>query len=164
MDSDHPPPTDLTGLQLTVLRQFRLIYGSVRKHFRDVEAACGVSGSQIWVLRDVAVSPDTGVSELAKRLSVHQSTCSQLVENLAAAGLLSKVRSQADQRRVGLRIIEAGRQVLRKAPGPAEGLLPEALRELPEVALRTLEVNLEQLIVHLQVNDKTDAKKPLADL
>jgi hypothetical protein len=43
-------------------------------------------------------------------------------------------------------------------------LLPEALRELPEVALRTLEVNLEQLIVHLQVNDKTDAKKPLADL
>lgn len=164
MDSDHPPPTDLTGLQLTVLRQFRLIYGSVRKHFRDVEAACGVSGSQIWVLRDVAVSPDTGVSELAKRLSVHQSTCSQLVEKLAAPGLLSKVRSQADQRRVGLRITEAGRQVLRKAPGPAEGLLPEALRELPEVALRTLEVNLEQLIVHLQVNDKTDAKKPLADL
>ena len=164
MVAPNPPPTDLTSLQLTVLRQFRLIYGSVRKHFRDVEAACGVSGSQIWVLRDVAVSPDTGVSELAKRLSIHQSTCSQLVEKLVAAGLISKVRSKADQRRVGLRVTDAGMRLLRKAPGPAEGLLPEALRQLPEVALRTLEVNLDQLINHLQVDDKTDAKKPLADL
>ncbi len=104
------------------------------------------------------------MSQLAERLSIHQSTCSQLVEKLVAAGLLSKLRSTADQRRVGLRITQSGARLLRKAPGPAEGMLPEALRQLPDVSLRTLQVNLELLIEQLHLHDKTDAKKPLADL
>lgn len=155
---------DLSHLQLTVLRQFRLIYGAVRQHFREVESTCGISGSQVWILRDVASVPGIGISELAARLSIHQSTCSQLVEKLAAAGLLEKTRSTVDQRRVGLRVTESGQRLVRRAPGPAEGMLPDALRQLPDVALRTLEVNLDQLIDHLHLPDKTNAKKPLADL
>jgi len=155
---------ELTGLQLEVLRKFRLIYGSVKQHFREVEKACGISGSQLWILRDIAASPGTGVSRLAERLSIHQSTCSLLVEKLVGAGLVSKTRSTADQRRVGLEISKAGKQLLKIAPGPAEGMLPNALRQLPEVALKTLQVNLDQLISHLTTRDESDAKKPLADI
>lgn len=155
---------ELTNLQLEVLRKFRLIYGSVKQHFREVEKACGISGSQLWILRDIAASPGTGVSRLAERLSIHQSTCSLLVEKLVGAGLVSKTRSIADQRRVGLEITRAGKQLLKIAPGPAEGMLPDALRQLPEVALRTLQVNLDQLISHLTTRNETDAEKPLADM
>lgn len=155
---------ELTNLQLEVLRKFRLIYGSVKQHFREVEKACGISGSQLWILRDIAASPGTGVSRLAERLSIHQSTCSLLVEKLVGAGLVSKTRSTADQRRVGLEITRAGKQLLKIAPGPAEGMLPDALRQLPEVALRTLQVNLDQLISHLTTRNETDAEKPLADM
>ena len=164
MAAKQPKAADLSKLQIDVLRQFRLIFGAVRQHFREVESACGISGSQVWILRDVAAVPGVGVSQLAERLSIHQSTCSQLVEKLVAAGLLSKLRSTADQRRVGLRITQSGARLLRKAPGPAEGMLPEALRQLPDVSLRTLQVNLELLIEQLHLHDKTDAKKPLADL
>ncbi len=155
---------ELTELQLEVLRKFRLIYGSVKQHFREVEKACGISGSQLWILRDIAASPGTGVSRLAERLSIHQSTCSLLVEKLVGAGLVSKTRSTADQRRVGLEVTRAGKQLLKIAPGPAEGMLPDALRQLPEVALRTLQVNLDQLISHLTTRNETDAEKPLADM
>lgn len=155
---------ELTDLQLEVLRKFRLIYGSVKQHFREVEKACGISGSQLWILRDIAASPGTGVSRLAERLSIHQSTCSLLVEKLVGAGLVSKTRSTADQRRVGLEITRAGKQMLKIAPGPAEGMLPDALRQLPEVALRTLQVNLDQLISRLTKRNDTDAEKPLADM
>jgi len=155
---------ELSGLQIDVLRQFRLIFGAVRQHFREVESTCGVSGSQVWILRDVAAVPGIGVSRLAGRLSIHQSTCSQLVEKLVAAGMLSKLRSAVDQRRVGLRITPGGAQLLRRAPGPAEGMLPEALRQLPNVSLRTLQVNLDLLIEQLELSDTTNAKKPLADL
>lgn len=155
---------ELTDLQLEVLRKFRLIYGSVKQHFREVEKACGISGSQVWILRDIAASPGTGVSRLAERLSIHQSTCSLLVEKLVGAGLISKTRSTADQRRVGLEITRAGKQLLKIAPGPAEGMLPDALRQLPEVALKTLQVNLDQLISHLTTHNETDAEKPLADM
>jgi DNA-binding MarR family transcriptional regulator len=154
----------LTDLQLRVLQQFRLIYGSVRQHFREVESSCNISGSQVWILRDVQSSPGTGISELAKRLSIHQSTCSQLVEKLVVAGLVEKARSAEDQRRVGLKVTRLGRQLLEKAPGPAEGMLPEALRQMPDVSLRTLQVNLDQLISHLAERNDKDAKRPLADL
>ena len=93
---------DLTDLQLEVLRKFRLIYGSVKKHFRDVEKACGISGSQIWILRDIATSPGTGVSRLAERLSIHQSTCSLLVEKLVGAGLVSKTRATTGSSRLNI--------------------------------------------------------------
>jgi DNA-binding MarR family transcriptional regulator len=158
------PESTLTELQIQVLRQFRLIFGSVRQHFREVEASCGISGSQVWLLRDIDASPGVGVSQLAKQLSIHQSTCSLLVEKLVAAGLVSKARSARDQRRVGLETTPAGRRKLELVPDPAEGILPEALRQLPDVALRTLQVNLDQLICHLTIRNDSDANKPLADL
>ena len=158
------PESTLTELQIQVLRQFRLIFGSVRQHFREVEASCGISGSQVWLLRDIDASPGVGVSQLAKQLSIHQSTCSRLVEKLVAAGLVSKARSARDQRRVGLETTPAGRRKLELVPDPAEGILPEALRQLPDVALRTLQVNLDQLICHLTTRNDSDANKPLADL
>src|SRR5579871_2385895 len=89
-------------LPIEVLKKFRLIYGSVRAQFRDIESSCGVSGSQLWILQEVGRTPHIGVSELAVRLHIHQSTCSQLVEKLVHRQLLEKQRSQADQRRVGL--------------------------------------------------------------
>lgn len=158
------PDSTLTELQIQVLRQFRLIFGSIRQHFREVEASSGISGSQVWLLRDIDASPGIGVSQLARQLSIHQSTCSLLVEKLAGAGLVSKNRSPRDRRRVGLEISPAGRQRLQLAPNPAEGVLPEALRQLPDVALRTLQVNLDQLISHLSLRSDNDANKPLADL
>lgn len=155
---------ELTDLQMQVLRQFRLIYGSVKQHFREVEGQCGISGSQLWLLREVATSPGTGVSRLAQRLSIHQSTCSLLVEKLVVAGLVSKRRCAEDQRRVGLEATRAGKQLLENAPGPAQGMLPEALRQLPDFALQTMHASLGQLINYLTARNENDAEKPLADL
>ena len=107
-------------LQLQVLKKFRLIFGSVRSQFRDIEESCGVSGSQLWLLHEIENSPGIGVSELAERLSIHQSTCSQLVDKLAARGLAVKERSMKDQRRVGLTLSPSAVAMLKKAPGPAE--------------------------------------------
>ena len=93
-------------LSVQVLKKFRIIYGSVRQQFRDIEKVCGVTGSQLWLMQEVANTSGIGVSELAERLSIHQSTCSQLVEKLVGRKLLLKERSKQDQRRVGLRMTE----------------------------------------------------------
>lgn len=147
-----------------VLKKFRVIYGSVRQHFREIEASCGVSGSQLWILHEIGNHPDIGVSELAERLSIHQSTCSQLVEKLVVHQLIIKERSKEDQRRVGLRLTAQAANVLRQAPGPAEGLLPEALRSLPEPILLALDQALHEVIGQLQMRDDKLADNPLADL
>jgi DNA-binding MarR family transcriptional regulator len=151
-------------LSLQVLKRFRVIYGSVRQQFRDVEQSCGVTGSQLWILQEVAQTPDIGVSELAERLSIHQSTCSQLVEKLVIRNLIKKERSSEDQRRVGLRLTDEASKILKNAPGPAEGILPEALQAMPESALLALDKSLVEVISQLSVKDDKLADKPLADL
>ena len=151
-------------LSLQVLKKFRIIYGSVRQHFREIEQTCGITGSQLWILQEVANTPEIGVSELAERLSIHQSTASQLVEKLVVRGLINKERSKEDQRRVGLRVTEEASKLLIHAPGPAEGVLPEALQALPEAALFVLDNSLIAVIGQLRIRDDKLADKPLSDL
>jgi DNA-binding MarR family transcriptional regulator len=154
-----PPP-----LNVAVLRSFRVIYGSVRHHFREVQRTCGISGSQIWILHELIKASGIGVSELADKLSIHQSTCSQLIEKLVRAGHVSKTWHKDDGRRAVLTVSAKGRRTLSRVPGPAEGVLPEAIAELTKAELRSLHRSLERLIESLDVKDDAAGDKPLADL
>lgn len=151
-------------LSLHVLKKFRVIYGSVRQHFREVEQTCGVTGSQLWVMQEIANTSGIGVSELAECLSIHQSTCSQLVEKLVSRKLIIKERSKEDQRRVGLRLTEDAAKLIKKAPGPAEGVLPEALWSLPLETIQALDSSLGEVIRQLQIRGEKLTEKPLSDL
>ena len=139
---------DLQLLQLDVLQQFRVIYGSMRQYFRELEDSCGLPG----------------ITELAGRLGIHQSTCSILVEKLTSMGYLVKQKMSQDQRRIGLRLTPAGDQLIAALPGPAEGILPEALATIPQVSLRTLHINLAELIQHMPGKKEIFATTPLAEL
>lgn len=75
-----------------------------------------------------------------------------------------KERSREDQRRVGLRLAEGAAALVRKAPGQAGGLLPEALGALSPEALASLDASLALLIRQLQVSDDKLAKRPLSKL
>lgn len=151
-------------LSVAVLKKFRIIYGTVRQHFREIEQTCGVTGSQLWIMQEIANTAGTGVSKLAERLAIHQSTCSQLVEKLVARKLIIKERSKADQRRVSLRLTEEATSLMSRAPGPSEGLLPEALKALPREALLELEASLGKVIAQLHIKDAKLANRPLSDL
>jgi DNA-binding MarR family transcriptional regulator len=151
-------------LSLQVLKKFRVIYGSMRQHFREIEQSCGVTGSQLWILQEVANTPDVGVSDLADRLSMHQSNVSQLAEKLVVRGLMIKMRSKEDQRRVGLCLTEDGVELLKNAPGPTEGLLPLALQTLPESSLLVLNKSLIEVIEELHISDDKLAGMHIADM
>ena len=153
-----------TSLSLEVLQQFRVIFGTMRRHFREVEERCGLPGSQMWLLQEVQRCPGIGVSELAICLGIHQSTCSLLVDKLVARRFLKKTRKPSDRRCVGLALDEEAEKVLALLPGPAEGVLLEALSRIPEVALKTLNINLTELVSCLRGRDERFAVTPLADL
>ncbi|MBK8895338.1 MAG: winged helix-turn-helix transcriptional regulator [Propionivibrio sp.] len=151
-------------LALEVLQQFRVIYGSMRQYFREIEEQCGLPGTQMWILQEIQRHPELGVSGLACRMGIHQSTCSQLVDKLVARGYLIKKRQCEDQRRVGLCLADDGLKAIATLPGPAEGILPEALWAIPDVVLKTLNINLSELIRHLPGKNASFANTPLSDM
>ncbi len=146
------------------LQRFRIVFGAVRQHFRAVEKACGVSGAQVWVLAALEESPGLKVSQLAKALSIHTSTASNLLDKVEAAGLIRRERSQQDQRVVHLYLTEAGTAALARAPRPFTGVLPHALGQLPEKVLVRLNADLQQVIAHMATADSKAAHKPLSEL
>lgn len=146
------------------LKQFRIIFGAVRHHFRDIESTCGISGSQLWLLHEIASHPELGISRLAENLSIHQSTCSLLVEKLVKKQLIEKQRLTADQRKVGLLVTAAGQAVLAKAPQPVDGIFPQILATMDANALQNLNSALEQVIVKLDAKTSQLGDQHMADL
>ena len=126
----------------------------MRQHFREIEQTCGVTGSQLWIMQEISATAGIGISELAEKLAIHQSTCSLLVDKLVVRKLVIKERNKLDRRRVGLRLTIDAIKLLKKSPGPAEGILPEALRALPAGTIRSLDSSLAKVIEQLEIKDE----------
>lgn len=146
-----------------VLRRFRLVFNAVKTHFQQVEKRAGVGGAQLWALSVIQARPDIGVGELAKAMDIHQTTASNLVRSMAGAGLVVTNRDGPDRRATRLRTTPAGSRVLKKAPGPFSGVLPEALAALDTETLHRLDRDLGQLLHQLQADERA-AGIPLAQM
>lgn len=152
------------ALAAEALKKFRVIYGTVRKHSRSMERACGVGGAQVWALAVIARRPGLRVTEFARELSIHPSTASNLLDKLERAGYVHRSRSADDHRVVELQLTEAGRALLARAPQPHSGVLTHALEQLPDSLLQRLIEDLRAVIDRMQVKDERAATQPLTDL
>lgn len=146
-----------------VLRQFRMVFNAVKTHFRQVEKVAGIGGAQLWALSVVAAQPGIGVNGLANAMDIQQTTASNLVRALAGMGLMTAERNDEDRRAVRLRLLPAGEEALRRAPGPFSGVLPAAIAQLDAEALARLEADLALLIALLRP-DSGAAGVPLGQL
>lgn len=157
------PTAPANDAAVRVLRRFRTVFNAVKTHFQQVEKQAGIGGAQLWALSVVAAQPDVGVGGLAQAMDVHQTTASNLVRALAAAGLVQTRRDGQDRRAVRLGITPQGLAVLGQAPGPFAGVLPEALATLDAATLSRLDHDLGLLIARLQPDAKAE-NIPLAQM
>lgn len=144
-----------------VLRALRLIFRSVQKHNQWIEDQCGIGGVQLWALWEIAQADSVRVSDVAKNLSIHQSTASNLLDKLERQQLVRRERNGIDQRVVYLRLTDKGQEVLSSAPPVARNVIVDALQELPGENLALLEANLSLLVAGLKVRDVSGDEQPL---
>jgi DNA-binding MarR family transcriptional regulator len=152
-DSVAAVPLDNEQAAIAVLRQFRQVFNAVKSHFQQVEKTVGMGGAQVWALSVVREQPGIGVGALARAMSIHQSTASNLVRTLIDRDMVVAVKQGVDRRAVQLNLLPAGAKVLKNAPGPFAGVLPDALKALPPDALARLQVDLAQLIVLIDADE-----------
>lgn len=160
-----PPPAPSAPVEpaTRVLRRFRTVFNAVKTHFQQVERKAGVGGAQLWALSVVQAHPDIGVGGLAKAMDIHQTTASNLVKAMVAADLVIASRNDADRRATRLRVTPGGQRVLKRAPGPFSGVLPEALAALDNETLARLDIDLGKLLDRLKADERA-AGIPLAQM
>src|SRR5467141_757800 len=86
----------------------------LNRQLRRETHALGVSGGQVTLLVTIRDRPGIGVGELAARERVSPPSMSAAIDRLEAAGLVTRSREQAtDRRRVGLTVTPDALRVLR---------------------------------------------------
>lgn len=145
----------------TILKDLRIIFRASQAHARWVEKECGLSSAQLWMMWELFNTPGLRVSELAQILSIHPSTCSNMLDKLQKKDLISRDRSEKDQRSVHLNLTETGAQLLAKAPRPAQGVLADVLQRLPDESLSHLETGLKEFTHALRSYNEEDSMIPI---
>ncbi|MEP7298190.1 MAG: MarR family transcriptional regulator [Burkholderiales bacterium] len=148
-----------TGLD--VLQQLRVVVRLAGAHSALLERATGLPGAQLWALHEVTTANGSTVGALAGRLRMHQTTVSNLLSRLEAQAMVRRERSPLDRRVVHIHITPDGRKALRRAPGPARGLLPKVLDEMSAAQLRKVHAGLAVLVECMGGLDSALAAKPL---
>jgi DNA-binding MarR family transcriptional regulator len=121
----------------------RRMVRALRVSSRAVERAVGISGAQLFVLRQLAATPGQSLSDLVERTLTHQSTVSEVVARLVERGLVRRRTSAADARRQELTPTARGLALLRAAPVTVQGELIDGFARLTPAQRHAVAEGLE---------------------
>jgi len=147
----------------TILKNLRIIFRSSQAHSRWVEKELGLSAGQLWMMWELFNEPGLTVSGLAKKMTIHQSTCSNLLDKIQKKELIYRDRNSDDQRLVRLYLTDKGTQLLARAPRPAQGILTDTLLSLQDEALDELESGLDSFVSALKIKNREAGMVPISE-
>jgi DNA-binding MarR family transcriptional regulator len=105
----------------------------------------GITARQATLLWLIRRSPGLSLAELAAEEGISPPALSGHVDRLEGAGLVERVRSEEDRRRVGLRLTDEGSQLMRRVRARRTTWLAERMRTLEPDELETLAAALPSL-------------------
>jgi DNA-binding MarR family transcriptional regulator len=131
------PDVLASDLRPVVLRLAR----GLRKETEQV----GITARQATLMWLIKRNPGLSLAELAAEEDISPPALSGHVDRLEAAGLVARSRSETDRRRVGLRLTEAGEQLLRRIRARRTTWLAARTRSLEPEELEAIEAALPAL-------------------
>ena len=136
------PATDL-GLELA--NELRPIVLRVARELRKETEQFGFTSRQVTLLFVIQRNPGLTLSALAEAEAISPPALSSQVDRLEEAGLLLRVRSGVDRRRVGLELTPKGDRLLRSVRERRTAWLAARLGELEPDDLRAIEAAIVPL-------------------
>ena len=109
------------------------------RELRRETESLGITSRQATLLSLIQERPGLSLRELASLERISAPSLSAHVDRLESAGLIERVRSGTDRRRVGLELTSAGEQLLRVVRARRTTWLAERLAELAPEQIEALE-------------------------
>ncbi len=128
-----------------VASDLRPVLLRLSRELRRETEQLGVTARQATLLWLVKRSPGLSLAELAAEEGISPPALSGHVDRLESAGLLERVRSTEDRRRVGLRLTEEGARLMRRIRARRTTWLADRLGALELVELAAIEAAIPSL-------------------
>ena len=122
-----------------VASDLRPVLLRLSRELRKETEQLGVTARQATLLWLVKRSPGLSLAELAAEEGISPPALSGHVDRLEIAGLLERVRSTDDRRRVGLRLTDEGTRLMRRIRARRTTWLADRLRTLQPDELKAVE-------------------------
>jgi DNA-binding MarR family transcriptional regulator len=123
----------------TVAADLRPILLRLARELRKETEQLGITARQATLLWLVKRSPGLSLAELAAEEGISPPALSGHVDRLERAGLIERLRSTDDRRRVGLRLTDEGARMLRRVRARRTTWLADRLSALEPAELEAID-------------------------
>jgi DNA-binding MarR family transcriptional regulator len=136
---------DVIADPLAVANQLRPVLLRLARELRQETEQLGVTSRQVTLLWLIRNNPGMSLRELAAEERISAPALSGHVDRLEKAGLLARIRSEDDRRRVGLALTDDGERLLKRVRARRTTWLADRLRGLDDDELAAVEAAIEPL-------------------
>jgi DNA-binding MarR family transcriptional regulator len=143
-----PDPEDVAF----IVQGLRRITRAIELYSHDVQRSFGLTGPQLWTLKNLQRDGPLSPNQLAASLAVDQSSVSGLLRRLEGKGLVTRTRVAEDQRSVRIDLTPDGRSVARRAPEAAQGRLLHGLNGMSPNRVKSLRGSIETLVQAMEAS------------
>jgi DNA-binding MarR family transcriptional regulator len=128
-----------------VAADLRPVLLRLARELRKETEQLGITTRQATLLWLVKRNPGLSLAELAAEEGISPPAMSGHVDRLERAGLIERIRSSEDRRRVGLRLTDEGARLLRRVRARRTTWLTDRLGSLEPAELEAIEVAIPAL-------------------
>jgi DNA-binding MarR family transcriptional regulator len=83
---------------LEIMQSLRRIFKAIQDYSHEVSDKFGITGPQLWALKTISQNENLSLSDLSRRMYLHPSTMTGLMDRLEKKGYVKRNRDQVDRR------------------------------------------------------------------
>ncbi|ENY73171.1 MarR family winged helix-turn-helix transcriptional regulator [Aeromonas diversa] len=135
---------------LVALRQ---IIRAIDLHSKRLIKEAGLTAPQLFLLKGVEQLGNASMRQLADHTNMSQATATTIMDRLESRGLVVRLRSDSDKRKVHASLTEAGRTILSDAPTPLQESFIQRFQSLEEWEQTLLLSSLQRISSMMNASD-----------
>jgi DNA-binding MarR family transcriptional regulator len=129
-----------------VMQSLRRIFKAIQDYSHEVSEKFGITGPQLWALKTISQNESLSLSDLGKRMYLHPSTITGVIDRLEKKGYVTRNRDQVDRRVIYVQLTAEGKRLAKRAPNPAQGKMIYGLKNLKRRELNIIYNSAQKLV------------------
>ncbi len=147
MYNENIPKPILNGAASdSVMIAIRKIIQAIDLNSKKLVKRVGLTGPQLVILQEIASRTEMTPGDIARAVSLSQSTVTGILDRLEKRELISRRRSDGDKRRIMVRISDSGNRILKEAPPLMQETFVERFSNLQEWEQSMILSSLQRLV------------------
>jgi len=136
-----------------VLTSLRRVIRAIDLHSKQLVKTASVTGPQLRLLQLIRSENKATVRELSDAMNLSQATVTSIMDRLESRGLVARVRSEKDKRKIHPQLTSAGEAILSKAPAPMQDSFVRKFDQLSNWEQLMIIASLQRVAEMMDAND-----------